>query len=146
MNEKELGKALLGGEQSALDVAALTQRVLMRDRRRVWILGIVCVIAWMAVVMLPWATILPMIAKIAQTSLVPPADATAMGREERLRLAIAIKEGIVATFLGSVASMLVAALCTVCLIVVSRRATLRQVNARLAEISDQLKTLAVKRD
>jgi hypothetical protein len=37
-----------------------------------------------------------------------------------------------------------AAVCTVSLIVASRRATLRQVNARLAEISEQLKALAPK--
>jgi ABC-type Fe3+ transport system permease subunit len=35
--------------------------------------------------------------------------------------------------------MLLAAVCTVALVVLSRRATLRQVNARLAELSAELR-------
>jgi hypothetical protein len=49
-----------------------------------------------------------------------------------------------ATFFGSIASMFVAAVCTVLLIILSRRATMRQVNLRLAEISAQLANLAGK--
>jgi hypothetical protein len=41
----------------------------------------------------------------------------------------------------SVAVLTVAALCTVLLVSASRRATLRQVNANLLEISEQLKEL-----
>jgi len=42
--------------------------------------------------------------------------------------------------IGSLASMFVAAVCTVSLILLSRRATLRQVNARLADLSAELKS------
>ena len=52
MNEKELGNAMLHGE-GKIDSQALTERVLRRDRRRIWILGILCVVAWMMVVMFP---------------------------------------------------------------------------------------------
>jgi hypothetical protein len=144
MSENELGKALLRGEDP-IDLQALTQAVLRRDRRRMWFLGIGCFLAWMSVVMVPWATILPMIAKIAehQTELnrgtVPT---TAEQREEQSMLVLeAVKVGTKATFLSSILSMCVAALCTVSLIILSRRATLRQVNVRLAEISAQLKAL-----
>jgi hypothetical protein len=65
MSEKEFGKALLRGEEQ-INFQMLTDRVVRRDRLRMWILGIVCVIAWMAVVMLPWATILPMLAKVVR--------------------------------------------------------------------------------
>ena len=53
-----------------------------------------------------------------------------------------LKKGITMTFLLSIGSMFAAAVCTVVLILLSRRATLRQVNARLMEISSQLKSLA----
>jgi len=144
MNEKDLGDALLRGTEH-IDIQALTEQVLRRDRRRIWILGIGCVIAWMAVVMLPWSTVLPMLAKIGQHQLelsknASPANADT--HEQTLAIARTMKQGIVATFIGSVASMFIAALCTVLLIIVSRRATLRQVNARLREISLQLKNLA----
>jgi hypothetical protein len=147
MNEKELGKMLLAGN-GPTDVAALTARVLARDRRRIWLLGVGCVIAWMAVVMLPWATVLPMMAKVvehqkavaASPAATTPA-ATGTVHEHSIEVLQALKFGTIATFIGSIASMFVAAIFTVSMIVVSRRATLRQVNARLAEISAHLQEL-----
>jgi hypothetical protein len=144
MSEKDLGKALLNGENS-IDLAALTRSVLQRDRRRVVALSIICVIAWMMVVMLPWATILPMLSKIMTHQQQMPGGETMLGEdpgEKPLSLMQVVKQGTMATFFGSIASMFIAAICTVTLIVVSRRATLRQVNARLAEISAQLKIIA----
>jgi hypothetical protein len=144
MSEKDLGKALLRGEDP-IDLQALTQGVLRRDRRRMWFLGIACIIAWMSVVMLPWATILPMIAKIGQHQIElnrDPAPTTAEQREQSILVLQAVKLGTTATFISSIVSMFVAALCTVSLIILSRRATLRQLNVRLAEISAQLKMLA----
>lgn len=140
MSEKELGEALLRGEDP-IDLAALADRVLRRDRRRVWFLGIACVIAWMLVVMLPWATVMPMVTKVVMISSnsVPP---TAYDKEQTILLAQVVKQGVMATFFGSIASMFVAAICTVSFIIFSRRATLRQVNARLTEISAQLRSMA----
>jgi ABC-type Fe3+ transport system permease subunit len=143
MSENELGKALLRGEDP-IDLPALTQAVLRRDRRWMWFLGIACIIAWMAVVMLPWGTILPMIARIGEYQMAlnrEPPPSPAEQREQSILVAQAIKLGTLATFISSVLSMFVAALCTVSLIILSRRATLRQLNVRLAEISAQLKTL-----
>lgn len=144
MSKQESSKGPLRGEEG-IDAAALAAVALRRDRQRVWLLGVACIVAWMAVVMLPWATLLPMLAKVAehqarlsgQTSLTP-----AEQKVESLLILQALKAGTVLTFLGSVGSMFVASLCTVLLIVVSRRATLRQVNARLAEISSQVRALA----
>jgi len=79
MNESDLGKSLLRGEEP-IDLQALTARVLRRDRRSMWFLGIACIIAWMLVVMLPWATILPMMAKGRGTSGGPDPEAGAVGR------------------------------------------------------------------
>jgi|HubBroStandDraft_1064217.scaffolds.fasta_scaffold485050_2 hypothetical protein len=142
MSENDLRSALLHGEDP-LDLTALAERVVRRDRRRIWFLGIVCIVAWMMVVMLPWTTILPMLAKVVQfqSQIAHANSATAPTDDQRLRLARIVRVGTVATFIGSIASMFVAAVCTVCLIILSRRATLRQVNARLWEISAQLKTM-----
>lgn len=142
MNENDLGKALLRNE-NPLDIHALTQRVLRRDRRRVWLLGVGCVIAWMLVIALPWATIMPMMAKIAevQWGLHGHAPGPGTPHESATELLMILKKGTMATFFLSLATMLCAALCTVSLVILSRRATLRQVNARLGEISAQLKIL-----
>lgn len=147
MNEKHLGDALLQGDDP-IDLHALTQAVLRRDRRRIWFLGIACVVAWMAVVMLPWATILPLVAKVARQQMETNravSGETAQQRERAsVELAKAIEFGTMASFLSSVICMFVAAVCTVLLIVLSRRATLRQVNVRLAEISAQLRIHAAQ--
>jgi hypothetical protein len=148
VNENDLGESLLRGE-TAPDVNALTGQVLRRDRRRVWLLGAACVVAWMLVVMLPWSTVMPMLAKVAEHVAASnggtgSAPDPAAQRAQSIELLQIVKTGTMATFFGSLASMLMAAVCTVALIVASRRATLRQVNARLAEISEQLKALAAK--
>ena len=144
MTEKDFGDALLRG-QDPIDFQALTAAVLRRDRRRMWMLGIACVIAWMLVVMLPWSTILPMLARVVhlQTEIDRgTTPQTPQQREQALLVLQSIKGGTIATFVGSISSMFIAATCTVLLIVLSRRATLRQINARLAEISAQLKVIA----
>lgn len=142
MSEKDLSNAFLRGE-GPIDLDALTSYVLRRDRMRIWLLGIGCVIAWMLVVMLPWSTVLPMLAKIgqyhAQSSAATPT--TLQDRAQSVELLMIVKKGTLATFFGSIASMFLAAVCTVSLIVLSRRATLRQVNMRLQEISTQIKGL-----
>jgi ABC-type Fe3+ transport system permease subunit len=143
MSERELRNALLRGEHP-IDLQALTERVLRRDRRRIWFSGIACIVAWMLVVMLPWSTILPMLAKVGQHMADPHPNSsptTAEQQAQLIELSRIMKEGTIATFIGSVASMFIAALFTVSFIVFSRRATLRQVNARLGEISAQLKLL-----
>ena len=40
--------------------------MLRRDRRRIWFCGVACIVARMLVVMLPWSTVLPMLAKVGQ--------------------------------------------------------------------------------
>jgi len=146
MSENELGKALLRGEDP-IDLQGLTQAVLRRDRRRMWFLAIACIIAWMSVVMVPWGAIMPMIARIRQHQMEINNGAfttPAQEREQSLLVLQAIKLGTLATFLGSILSMGFAALCTVSLIILSRRATLRQLNVRLSEISAQLKALSLQ--
>src|SRR5437763_14732718 len=99
MTEKNFGDALLRG-QDPIDLAALTTAVLKRDRRRMWMLGIVCIIAWMLVVMLPWSTILPMLGRVVR--LQAEIDRTASSlqqspqqREQSLVVLQAIKAGTI---------------------------------------------------
>jgi hypothetical protein len=145
MNEKQFGN-LLRDPADDTSADALTQALLRRDRRRIRVLAGLCVVAWMAVVMLPWATTLPMLAKVVehQNALygVPatgPQSDAGKGTTEVLQIA---KQAIILTFVLSLVCMFVAATFTVTLVFVSRRATLRQVNARLAEISSHLQSLA----
>ena len=131
----------LGGEDPT-DIRVLTQRVLARDRRRMWVLGILCVLVWMMVVMLPWATILPMMAKLGKMQSAVGNGTPVALAQQHVKMAEILKTGTVITFVFSVGSMFVAAVCTIAFIALSRRATLRQVNARLADISAQLALLA----
>jgi len=114
LTRKISAKHLLHGER-AIDVTELTRRFLKRDRRRVWMLGSVCVIAWMLVVMLPWATIMPMLGKVVEhqrrspATARPPTRISAEQHDESIRMLQIVKKGTIATFIGSIASMFVAA-------------------------------------
>ncbi len=114
------------------EIDVLTQRVLRNDRRRIWVACVFCVFAWMLVVMMPWATIMPMLAKVGEFQ---------HDKIDPEQMAMVVRDGVMATFFGSIVSMFAAAICTVFLIIFSRKATLRQVNTRLAEISAQIKLL-----
>jgi hypothetical protein len=149
MSDNYLGDALLRG-QDPIDFRALTDHVLRRDRRRVWLVGAACVVAWMLVVMIPWSTVMPMLAKVVEHQAAlnkAPAPGTTpqQQQEQTLQMLQIVKQGTIATFVGSLASMFVAAVCTVSLVLLSRRATLRQVNARLADLSAELKAFKAAR-
>jgi hypothetical protein len=144
MNEKQFGN-LLRDPTDPASFDAVTEAVLRRDRRRIRVLAALCVVAWMAVVMLPWATTLPMLAKVVihQDALygVPATGAQSDAGKGTTEVLQIVKQAVILTFVNSLIAMFVAASFTVALIVVSRRATLRQVNARLAEISAHLQAL-----
>ena len=148
MNEKELGRALLNLDAAArppADTRALTDRVLARDQRRVRVLTWLTVGAWLIAaalvlsLLVGFGLILPAMAKVRDDKLqnrITPAQ-----REEmQNQLEIAFKMSTVAiTF--TVGALSLAGLCTFGLVVATRRATLRQVNANLVEITEQLKQL-----
>ena len=149
MNEKELSNALLNVDATDLasvpDARRLTWNVLERDRRRVGLLTALTVGVWLLAAAL-------ILFDLVVFGLIFPAQAhswhdveTGKGTQAERdaiqhQLLVAFEMGtLVIGF--SVAVMAVAALCTVFLIRASRRATLRQVNASLLEISEQLKQL-----
>jgi hypothetical protein len=153
----------------AADVQALTDSVLARDRRRVklwtwltvgsWLLSAILVLFLLAA----FGLIFPAMAKLRDDkgqnrwtpgAKAPPAGAnptpqenneqnrlTPVQREQMQHdLEIAFKMStVVITF--TVGALSLAGLCTFGLVMATRRATLRQVNANLIEIGEQLKQL-----
>jgi hypothetical protein len=149
VSEKELGEALLRLDAAALaGVPAQQQQVwkiLESDRRRVRLLSWVVTLTWLlagALVvggMISYGFTFPMQAllreKIEQGKLTPQ-------ERDQMQLVVLMsfqKGTLLIAF--SVLVMAGAALWTVFLIQASRKATLRQVNASLVEIGEQLKRL-----
>jgi len=156
MNESELGKALLRFEMGRPlpqnDPAELTRRVLDRDRRKLRWMTIVTLLLWLAAVLavaiILWVYAYMVYPKFQQIlhdlgqRPIPAADRgkltpeTIQGIEATLTHVVGI--GVVAVAI-TVGILSLAALCTVAMVFVSSRKTLRQVNANLLAISNQLK-------
>jgi hypothetical protein len=149
MTERELGRALLNVDAGSLlggpDGRMLTWKVLERDRRRVrWLTGLTVAVWLLAAglvltALVGFGLLFPREAKLLrdiEEGKVPPAQ-----QEQALRThLIGFQKGtLVMTF--SVAVLCGAALCTLLLLFFSRRATLRQLNAGLLEVAEQLKRL-----
>ena len=149
MTQKDLGKALLGlgvAELSGLpDAREQTWAILERDRRRVRRLAGLTIGAWLLstvlifTVLVAFGFLFPRVAKLRMD--VEQGKVT-RDRREHLRdehdLGL-MKGTLLIAF--SVAALTFAALCTVLLNLATRRATLRQINASLLAISEQLKEL-----
>jgi hypothetical protein len=162
MTEKQLGQALLDLDLSAsagvADPKQLTHKILSRDERRVkrwtwitialWVLAALMVL-WMFIAL---ALLMPFQAKInqelkardniAQAGQVPIerrlSDAELESAQEVAQIySLMITLGIA----GSVGMLGLATLSAVLLVLASRRATLRQINASLLEISEQLRQI-----
>lgn len=149
MSEKEVGDALLRVDAAGLagvpDAQRQTWAVLERDRQRVRLLTWLAVIVWLSAGLLVFiglvnfALVFPEQAKLVQD--IEAGTLTPAQRDETQRLIlISFQKGtLVIAF--SVAVMAAAALCTVFLILATRRATVRQLNAGLTEIAEQLRHL-----
>jgi hypothetical protein len=149
MGEKDLGRSLLKLDATALsgvpDARQETWTILDRDRRRVRFLTGLTLGVWLLSTALIWlvlvkfALLFPEMAKLRMDS---ERGAVTAGQREAIKdnLLLGFQKGtLVIAF--SVAVLGVAAFCSVLLNLASRRATLRQINASLIEISAQLKGL-----
>ena len=149
MGEKELGRALLDldANQLAGSPAARQQtwKILERDRRRVWWLTAVTIALWAAAIgmvflmLIAFGLVFPLQAKLrdpAELARLPPE----MRQDAQFKAQIAFQMVTVGVTC-SVGILAMAALSTILLVLASRRATLRQINASLLEISQQLKEL-----
>jgi hypothetical protein len=143
MTEKELGRALLNLDvappPAAPDPRQLTRQILERDRRRIRLLAGLATLFWVLtaagiVCLCPFYVIV----------VAPRLRAYQAGRAQLANdwndWAL-VGDWAAYWMLACILSLLLAAICTVLLILLSRRATLRQINASLVEISEQLKQL-----
>jgi hypothetical protein len=143
MNEKELGRALLNlnmaPSPATLDPRELTQIILRRDRSRIRLLTGLAIFFWFltaagVICLCPFYIMI----------VAPRLRAYQAGRallENDWSDWARVGDWVAYWLLGWIISLLLAAVCTMLLIMLSRRATLRQINASLMEISDKLKQL-----
>jgi hypothetical protein len=149
MNERVLGELLLQLDADALrdqpEPRKFAEPILKRDRRRVWWLTAASIGLW------AFATVLVLGVMIGLGLLMPfkahiRDNPERLNAEQLIQAQRAADEGmsmmLVLTAFSGVISC-AAILCTLLLILSSRQATLRQVNASLLEISEQLRRLRV---
>lgn len=143
MTEKDLRKALLGMDAAAIgtapDTREITRRVLDRDRWRVRLLAALTIILWVTAAL---GIVLVLCALLyVHPAMLRPIEggSTAEDRERYEHVRLMMLEKSTAVVAISVAVLALAALATVLLVLVGRNATIRQVNATLAEISEQLR-------
>jgi hypothetical protein len=151
MSDKELGRALLDLDARALAGAAdprePTMRILERDRRRVWWWSAITIFFWIAsLLMVLWMFVAMGLLMPFEAHLRDPAQTARVGLTPEMREmgelnAHIISQMITVGVMASVGLLALAAGSTVFLVLASRRATLRQINASLLEISEQLKQL-----
>src|SRR5262245_2253929 len=139
MDEREMGRELLRwdtlGAGPGDDPRQLTRRVLRRDRLRLRILAGLTTLFWflgaVGIFLLIWTFLIWVAPKLIQVA-----------REQGVRpVLVEVMAKGMAGVAVCVACLALAALFTIFLILASRRATLRQVNAQLREISEEVKSL-----
>jgi hypothetical protein len=148
MSEHEVGKSLLqagtAGPSAPLDVRHLTAQVLDRDRRRIRLLGGLILALWLlgavgvAYVLYNLAIYVPQYLAFAMEKEGTTSPARRQSYTENYLAGFQIGMVVISC---SVAVLALAALGTFLLVLTTRRATLRQVNASLVLISERLDQL-----
>jgi hypothetical protein len=145
MSEQELIRALqelVARYSPPPDPRQISAEIIFRDRWRIRVLATVTALLWLVGI----AVVLYMIFWfnrfiIAYSPLPPRDDIERQWRaEEGFHSKMELHHSLEACE-AAVPALFLAALCTVWLVLSSRRATLNQLNLRLAEISDQLRQL-----
>jgi hypothetical protein len=143
MTEKELGRALLNlsmtPESAAPDPRQLTRTILERDRRRIRALAALATLFWVLTTA-GFVCLCPFYVMVVAPRLRAYQGGRANLQNDWNDWAT-VGDWAAGLVLACVICLLLAAVCTVLLILLSRRATLRQINASLMEISEQLKQL-----
>ncbi|MFO0850995.1 MAG: hypothetical protein U0871_20945 [Gemmataceae bacterium] len=144
MTDRELGRALLAVDLGGgADARRQTWAVLDKDRRRVRLLTGLAVGAWLVAALLvlgmfvAMGLLMPRVAKLATD--VDAGRVTPAEREREERANQVTSHMITLGVAASVGVLGLAALATVFLVLATRRATLRQINANLVEIAELLK-------
>jgi hypothetical protein len=154
MNEKQLGNALLQVDvppaTSTADPRQIAAEIIKRDRRRVrWLIGLT-VLFWVlagagiffVLHVVTWR-IYPHEQKMMQDAAIGNLTLERIAELQAIEFEAAelCTQVVGAAFIA----LSLAFLCSILLILASRRATLHQINANLAEISEQLKSLQTTR-
>jgi hypothetical protein len=148
MTEKEIRKALLDLDAAtpgaAPDPRQLARSVVERDQRQVRLLAGVSILLWLVaaagVLFVVYGALVHLYPR--QKLLFREAALGKLTGEEVDALQAThfmVVESATVILAASFIALTLAALCTVLLVLVSRRATLRQINRNLVEISEQLK-------
>lgn len=150
MSDKELGKALMnldtGANTGSPDPRQLAGKVLQRERWRVRLLAGLTILFWLVaaagVFFVLWVAtwhLYPKQQKLMHDATLGklPVDKVVEIQALHFQVVELCTRIVAAAFVA----LTLAALGTVLLVLVSRRATLRQINDQLAEISEQLKQL-----
>jgi hypothetical protein len=151
MSEKELGRALLDLDSQKLagvpDMREQTWRILESDRRRVRRWTVLTIASWAAalvmvlLMLVAFGLVFPLQAKLREDAQVARLGLTPDQAAEAQFNAQIIFQMITVGVTASVGLACFAILSSVFLSLASRRATLRQINASLLEISNQLRDL-----
>jgi hypothetical protein len=143
MSDRDIGEALLkldaANLSAALDPRRQIEQVLARDRRRVRLWAATAALFWLLAV----AGVVVLIG-FYLLQIDPRLGAYAAGRRQPGQDAevwVLVGRGTARLLLGCAAAVLLAAFSTMLLVFSSRRATLRQINASLVDISEQLRQL-----
>jgi hypothetical protein len=136
MSEKELAKALLRLGDSELpdppSTMDLIRRILSRDRRLVKLLTALTIFFWLGGVVVLYVFMAELSVLLAQVQRAGgPAPDPSVGSVYKFLLVLA----------SSIESLSLAFLCTMILLFVTRRASLRQINANLLDITQKLEHL-----
>ena len=148
MSERDLGKSLLQAattERSGpLDSRGRTTQILQRDRRRIWLLGGATLLLWLlgacgiAFVLYELSVYLPQYLEFRYEK----TGTTSMERRQSITESYLAGSQIgFVVICCSAAVLALAALGTFLLVLDTRRATLRQINASLVLISQRLERL-----
>ena len=140
MNDKELGKALITNDTtpktSDLDSRSLARNIVDRDRRRIRVLTALATAFWIAATAgIVWLA--TMYFMVVEPRLVAYSAGHAQLEQDWKDWAWA-GDLAARSLLACLFSLFCAAISTILLILLTRRATLRQINASLIELSDRL--------
>jgi hypothetical protein len=151
MSDKELSRALLDLDARTLAGAAdpreATIKILAGDRRRVWWWSAITLTLWIAaLIMVLWMLVAMGLLMPLEAHLRDPAEVARAGltpeQLEVAQLKVHIASRMITVGIAASVGVLgLASGATVFLVLASRRATLRQINASLLEISEQLRAL-----
>jgi ABC-type Fe3+ transport system permease subunit len=151
MSEKELGRALLDLDSQKLagvpEMREQTWRILESDRRRVRRWTVLTIALWAAalvmvlLMLVAYGLVFPLQAKLREDAQVARLGLTPDQAAEAQFKAQIVFQMVTVGVTASVGLACFAILSSVFLSLASRRATLRQINASLLEISNQLRDL-----